>query len=1018
MAVDFRAKDGGTPQPMRRGGFTLSLAVGFLTSLGSPPAEAQYFGRNKVRYERFDFRILRTEHFDVHFYPAEERAARVIGRLAERWYERLSVLLGHDLQGRQPIILYAGHPDFRQTNAIHGDLSESTGGVTEVLKRRVVLPAAGPLPETDHVLGHELVHAFQFDILGYRAALDLPLWFVEGMAEYLSLGPVDAHTAMWMRDAVRSDRLPGIRELVRPRYFPYRYGHSFWAYVAGRWGDDAPARVLKELRRSRRSAVRTIEKVLEIPGDRISRDWHVALREAYGPRLEPGDDDYYRGRILVSGRAAGFLNLGPSLSPDGRRLVFLSERREGSLELFLADADTGEVQRRILDQRLDPHFDSLQFVSSAGAWDAAGRRFAFAAVSRGRPVLSIFDVDGGAIEREAPLPQLEEVFNPTWSPDGTRLAFSAIRGGITDLFVYDLASDTLDELTDDPYADLQPAWSPDGESIAFVTDRFSTRLPELSWGEYRLARLDPASRAVEPLPSFMGAKNINPQWGSGGRVLYFLSDRDGSTDVYRIDVATGALRKVTGGAIGISGLTALSPALASAAAGERLVVSLFREGRYHLHSFDDPEVLAGGGLGVGEATTPALPPDERATDTLVSLLGDASRGLPPEAPAEVTPYLPRLTFDRVAEPYLAVGSDRFGAFMAGGASLFWSDMLGNHNLVTGVEVKGSLQDLDGLIGYQNRKGRWIWSVAAEQIAYRGGTTSLGVAVLDGLQVSVEQATRFRETDRRITAALAYPFHRTERFELSAGLRRASFSSEMETRTSSLDTGKRLSEATTALPAPEPLRLGELGAALVHDSAQFGPAGPIRGQRLRFEVTPTFGSRSFTGALADLRRYTMPVRPLTIAARILHYGRYGPDAEHNRLAPLFLGYPNLVRGYDTQAYGRGRCIPGGCPRIDDLVGSRLLVGNLELRVPALFLLGGERPYGPVPMETALFFDAGIAWTSRDRPALLGGDRDAVRSWGAALRINLFRLAIAELAYVRPLDLPGRSSLWRLRLGSSF
>jgi hypothetical protein len=345
-------------------------------------------------------------------------------------------------------------------------------------------------------------------------------------------------------------------------------------------------------------------------------------------------------------------------------------------------------------------------------------------------------------------------------------------------------------------------------------------------------------------------------------------------------------------------------------------------------------------------------------------------------------------------------------------------MLGNHNLVTALEVKGSLKDLDGLVGYQNRKGRWIWSVAAEQIAYRGGTTSLGVAELDGRQVTVEQATRFRETDRRLTAALAYPFHRSERFELSAGFRRASFSSEMETRTSSLDTGKRLSEATTALPAPDPLRLGELGAALVHDSAQFGPTGPIRGQRLRVEVTPTFGSRSFTGVLADFRRYAMPARPLTVATRILHYGRYGPDAEHNRVAPLFLGYPNLVRGYDTHAFGRGRCVPGGCPRIDDLVGSRLLVGNLELRVPALFFLGDDRPYGPVPTEAALFFDAGIAWTSSDRPAFLGGDRDAVRSWGAALRVNLFRFAIAELAYVRPLDLPGRSSLWRVRLGSSF
>ena len=123
-----------------------------------------------------------------------------------------------------------------------GELGEGTGGVTEAFKRRIVLPVAGSLAETDHVLGHELVHAFQYDMTGqgrisdtsYPAALRMPLWFIEGMAEYLSLGPVDPHTAMWMRDAARQRQgLPTIRQLGEPRYFPYRYGQAFWAYVGG-----------------------------------------------------------------------------------------------------------------------------------------------------------------------------------------------------------------------------------------------------------------------------------------------------------------------------------------------------------------------------------------------------------------------------------------------------------------------------------------------------------------------------------------------------------------------------------------------------------------------------------------------------------------------------------------------------------------------------------------------------------------------------------------------------------------
>ena len=71
---------------------------------------------------------------------------------------------------RQPLVLYASHPDFEQTNVVGGMIGEGTGGVTEGLKRRVVLPLAGTLAETDHVLGHELVHAFQYDISAQRAA--------------------------------------------------------------------------------------------------------------------------------------------------------------------------------------------------------------------------------------------------------------------------------------------------------------------------------------------------------------------------------------------------------------------------------------------------------------------------------------------------------------------------------------------------------------------------------------------------------------------------------------------------------------------------------------------------------------------------------------------------------------------------------------------------------------------------------------------------------------------------------
>jgi hypothetical protein len=464
-------------------------ALAILAASSASPVSAQYFGRNRVRYESFDFRVLKTEHFDIYYYADEAEAIPLVGRMAERWYQRLTRILGHELQGRQPIIFYASHPHFVQTTALLGTIGEGTGGATEPFKRRVVLPLAGPLAETDHVLGHELVHAFQFDIttrsgLAFAppTAFAMPLWFIEGMAEYLSLGPVDPHTAMWMRDAVRQKRLPNARQLASPRYFPYRYGQAVWAYITGRWGDELAGQILR--RSAETGAVfPTMQMILGLSPDSLIKAWNGATEQAYAALADSTRAAADLGRRVIAERkekkgpdSRARLNLAPALSPDGTRLVFLSERDGVSIDMFLADAVTGEVQRKIVETGLDPHFESLQFARSAGAWHPDGRRFAFAGVTQGRPVISVLDVDGGKVEREFPVHEAQEVFHPSWSPDGTQLVFSALVGGLSDLFVLDVSSGSVRRLTHDAFADLQPTWSPDGKSIAVVTDRFTTDL--------------------------------------------------------------------------------------------------------------------------------------------------------------------------------------------------------------------------------------------------------------------------------------------------------------------------------------------------------------------------------------------------------------------------------------------------------------------------------------------------------------------------------------------------------------
>ncbi len=1007
-----------------------SAAVG--ASIAAPAAEAQYFGRNKVQYERFDFQVLETQHFDIYYYPEMREAAYLAARMAERWYARISTLLIHELKGRQPLILYANHPHFEQTNAIAGEIGEATGGVTEAFKRRIVLPFTGSLKETDHVLGHELIHAFQFDITGegrsvqtggFPTALRLPLWFVEGMAEYLSVGPHDPHTAMWLREGAR-DRLPTITQLSDPfRWFPYRWGQAAWAYITGVYGDEIVGRLLRAAGRSTNPET-AITRILGRTMDDISVSWHAAIREQGEQVAERTRSISDYGEPILREEPRG-INIAPSISPDGRLVAFLSERDLFSIELFVADIESGRVLYRVTRTVADPHLESLQFINSAGAWSPEGTHFAIAGISRGQPIISIIDISTRRTSDEILLPQLGEVLNPSWSPDGRTLAFSAVIGGFTDLFLYDLEDRELRRMTNDPYADLQPAWSPDGRRIAFVTDRFTTDLDQLVYGPYQLAVMDAATGAVEHVPAFSRGKHINPQWSPDGQSLYFLSDRDGITNMYRISLSDGAAYQVTNVYSGVSGISASSPALSVAAESGRAVVSVFGAEGFRLYGIDEADVLAGepAGEGLTDIDPGRLPPARRITEQVPGVLADHTTGLPDPETFIERPYRATLGLDYVARPTFGLAVDRFGTYIGAGAALFWSDMLGDRNLMTALEINGTIRDVSAQVAYANLRNRLNWVVAAQQLVTTVGGFRTGVFFVEGIPepVEIQLIQRFRQTSRAVMGQFHYPLNRAQRVEWSAGIRNIGFEFEEIQRMIGVLSGQVILDERTRERLADPVTLGTGSLAFVYDKSLMGATSPLIGQRYRFEVAPVVGSVNYVAVLGDYRRYVMPMRPFTLAFQALHMGRYGRGGEDRRFSDLFIGSPQLVRGYSDQSFDASECLGTGlaprfepgpgdpCPIFNQLLGSRLAVAKAEVRFPPLRLLGaGGGYYGFLPMELAVFADAGLAWytsalstetANREAFFLSAGGRRPVTSAGTTLRVNLFGLTLIQLDYAR-------------------
>jgi Tol biopolymer transport system component len=1005
----------------------LSLGIMSTASL----VYGQYFGRNKVQYDKFDFKILKTQHFDVYFYPEMEEAAKLAARMAERWFARLSRIFNHKLKGRQVLILYASSADFQQTTTISGLIGEGTGGVTESFKRRIILPVGGSLAATDHVIGHELVHAFQYDITsqdrveyaGASPSIDrLPLWFVEGLAEYLSIGSIDPNTAMWMRDVTERKELPSVKKLENSyKYFPYRYGQSVWAYITGKYGDEAVASLMKQVSRVGELEA-AMRRVLNVNYETLTKEWHQAMNETYNPIAEKTQLVEKNSRPLFKATEENRVNVSPALSPDGSQIVFLSSRDLFSIDMYLADAKTGKIIRRLIKTATDPHFDSLQFLNSSGSWDSAGERFVFGAITKSDPVLVIVNTKTGKREKEVVFEELGEILNPTWSPDGQFVAFSALKGGLSDIFLFDLETEELKKLTDDPYSDLYPTWSPDGRTIAFVTDRFSSDLSILNIGDFQMALLNPATGDIQRIPGFLGAKNIDPQWSPDSKSLFFMSDRNGIPDVYRIDLASGEIFQVTNLYTGVSGIMAESPAISISQKTGQMAFSVYEDNNYSIYAIDSLELLSGEKPNgdFGGILPSLLPPRKKGEGEVIALLNNPLYGLPEEADFEISDYKPKLALDYISPAQVAVGADRFGMYAGGGITLTFSDMLGYHNVFTMAQVSGRVEDSALLAGYQNSKSRLNWGAVVQRIPYVYGGVAMGYGDYLGQTALLQQEYIFRQVNYQASVFAYYPFNQSRRFELSAGYRLIDYQEEVRTRAYTVD-GFFLDQYRQELDAPDSLYYGFFTAAYVYDSSFFGATAPILGQSYRIEVTPYFGGNlNFYTFLADYRRYFMPVRPFTLAFRIMHYGRYGNNATDSRFYPLFLGYETLLRGYNSSSFG-----------VDEndvyaqLFGSKMMVANVELRFPLFGVLGlGRGYYGILPMDFVAFYDAGIAWgyeaegDKANKPFFLGGDRKPLTSAGIGVRMNLFGYLVMGFNLVKPLNRPNQNLYFQFTIMPGF
>jgi hypothetical protein len=972
----------------------------------------EYFGKNKVQYQQFAFREIKTPHFNVLCYTNDSVVISTTLLMLERWYTRYRFIFKIDLPKLQPVIIYNNHADFQQTNAIDGLIPEGTGGVTEGFLNRMIIPLTGNNRENDHVLGHELVHAFQISLLdelkintsGFYGA---PLWFTEGMSEYLSIGSHSPLTSMWMRDAVLNNDIPEIDDLNNyEKYFPYRFGHAIWAFIAGTYGDSVIYRLFLDVVQN--GLTRGLENTLGLSTDSLSSLWKTSLINTYGTISKMQELDTLRGEFYAKNKS---IVIAPKLSPDGRYVAVFSSEDNLSIDLYLLDATTGKTLKKLANTDTDRYFEALSFINAAGAWSPDSKRFAFVVYTKGNNGIGIVDISSGKYKETIAFDTIDQISELAFSPDGNQMAFSGSSVGHSDLYLYNLKDKSVNQLTKDIYADRMPSWSPDGKKIVFSTDRgVGTSVDSLQFSNYKIGIYVLSSRAVSTLSIAPFIYHNDPQYSASGDTIYFVANANGISNVYSYSFVDNIIKKQSDFLTGVSGLTEISPSMSICTENNRCVVTVFNKKRFelvifNLHSNDTIQKVATKEAFLAQTV---LPPLIKNNPVIDRYLNDTDHTFTAINDIVENKYHPELKLLYVGQLFGGLTTNFTGANVGAGISFLFSDMLGNH--VVGATVQGSTayRNFGGELVYYNQKGRLHWGGVVSRIPYVS-TEAIIENSTDSIDGDIRESEKITYIDKYISdnniGVLAdYPLSINRRFEFTTYYTLQTF--RYRTQEITVSENSILSDRTKKIDAPDASNLIQNSIAFVGDFSTFGFTGPINGRRFRFETQLTTGSLFYTSLLADYRQYIYS-KSFTIAVRATHTGRYLKDANNRRVPDLFLGYETSVRGYEYHSFNLADCSDSNaaCIEFDRLFGSRLGIFNIECRYP---LIGNSSfglfnfPY--LPTDLFLFFDGGVAWSGHSRPSMKlvknSSDRVPVFSLGLGSRFNILGLLILQTYYAYP------------------